>query len=145
MRTFAAGILLLGAGCMEPSKGGQMELAVRGLADLHTWDPVMEARGQYSYDIVANFGPDIWSHLAAHLTDETPTAIYDRIVDIRPTVSDVCVLMLMKMMNLDKKELYQDGLFISTLLPNPVFCLRWDPGARQRVQTRIFKMLPPPE
>jgi len=130
---------------MEPPKAGQMELAVRGLADLHSWDPIMEAKGQYAYDIVMNYGPEILHHLAAHLTDETPTAIYDRILDIRPTVSDVCVLLLLKLTGIDKKEFLQDGLFITTVLPNPVLSVRWDPGARQRVQTRFLKMLPPPE
>lgn len=145
MKRSLAVILALGAACAEPPKSGQMELIVRGLADIHTWDPVMEAEGHYAYNGVRNSVPDILPILAAHLTDETPTALYERIVDRRPTVSDLCILLLLKYTGIDKKEFLKDGLFISTALENPVFCVKWDPGARQRVQKRFFEILPPPD
>ncbi|MFN3486135.1 MAG: hypothetical protein ACK44W_11720 [Planctomycetota bacterium] len=130
------------ASCMEPSKAGQVELAVRGLADLHTWDPVRQGQGQYAYDVLMSSDPaDVIPALVAHLTDETPTAIHDRILDLRPAVGDVCLLMLLDLTKISWREFLDDGLFISTQLPNPVFCIRWDTAARRRVQARFAKLL----
>lgn len=130
------------ASCMEPSKAGQVELAVRGLADLHSWDPVRQGQGQYAYDVLMSSDPaDVIPALVAHLTDETPTAIHDRLLDLRPAVGDVCLLMLLELTKIPWQEFLDDGLFISTQLPNPIFCIRWDTAARRRVQARFARRL----
>ena len=130
------------AACVEPSKAGQVELAVRGLADLHSWDPVRQGEGQYAYDVLRSSDPaDVLPALVAHLTDETPTAIHDRLLDLRPTVGDVCLLMLLEWTRIPWQEFLDDGLFISSQLPNPMFCIRWDTAARKRVQARFARRL----
>jgi len=33
-------------------------------------------------------------------------------------------------------------VFISTVLPNPVFCIKWDRTAKIRVQAKFAQLLP---
>ena len=146
MKRLGEAILLLGlAGCPEPPKGQKMEQAVSGLEHLHAWDPKTEAKGQYAYDAVMGWGPEIRFVLALHLTDETQTAIYEPLTQRNPVVGDVCFLMLLRLTGLPWQQFSGEGVFLSTALPNPVFCLKWDPGARLRVQRKFFEILPPPE
>lgn len=146
-RAAALLLLLLGlAGCMEPPPtGAKMDQAVTGLADLHTWDARTEGKGQYSYDAVMGWGPEIRFVLALHLTNESPTAIYEPLTQRNPVVGDVCFLMLLRLLGLSWQQFSGEGVFLSTALPNPVYCLKWDPGARARVQRKFFELLPPPE
>jgi hypothetical protein len=141
------GVLLLAAltGCMEPSKRAQLGQLVFDLNVLHSWDPGRKAQGQYPYDAIMSCPPDIDHALAAAVTDERPTAIYD--VDSQRTalVGDVSFLMLLDRLGLKWESFYKQGVFMSTALPNPVFCLKWDPGARARVRAKLLEILPPLE
>jgi hypothetical protein len=146
MKRLAAAVLIASlAGCMEPPKGAMREQAVRGLADLHTWDVAMGGKGQYAYDAVMQWGPEIHFTLALHVTDETPTAIYEPLTQRNPVVGDLCFLMLLQLRGLPWQQFSGEGVFLSTALPNPVFCLKWDPGARLRVQRKLLEIIPPPE
>ncbi len=138
-------LFLLPGACVEPSKGAQREQMVRGLADLHGWDARNQGKGQYAYDAVVSSWPRIGYTLAFHLTNETPTAIYEKLTGRNPVVGDVCFLMLLKLSGLPWQQFAGDGVFISTALPDPVFCITWDPGARQRVQKKFLEILVPPE
>src|SRR4249920_876527 len=94
--TSIAGVLFLAAaGCQEPPRANQMDEIVSSLAHLQKWDPVMQARGHYAYDRVVGYGPQILPALVAHLTDETPTAIYEEVTQRNPKVCDVAFLMLL--------------------------------------------------
>jgi hypothetical protein len=137
--------LALASCVVEPPKTGQMEAAIQGLSDLHKWDPVEQGKGFPAYDAVVGSGPDILHLLVEHLTDEKPTAIYDRLLDLKPNVGDVCLLILLRMTGLKWQEFLQDGLFISTQLDNPLLCIRWDRAARTKVQARFRQILPPPQ
>ena len=140
--------LLAQAACQEPPKTGQLELAVRSLVDLHAWDPAIEGKGQNSYDTVLGWGREAWPQLVAHLTDETPTLLYDAAFDIRVTLGDVCLYLLLKEMNLDWKEFFKEGVRMPTVLPNPIYCIRWvEPSvaSRRRVQARFAELIKPPE
>jgi hypothetical protein len=148
MRALAAVAVLGLVSCQEPPKTGQMEAAVRALSDLHLWDPSTEARGQMSYDAIVSWGPEILPSLVAHLTDESPTMLYDRTFDITVTLGDVCFYLLLRLMGLSWQEFMNDGVFVTTSLPNPIFCIRWkEPtlSSRRRVQLRFIKLLPKPE
>ncbi len=145
MRHAWAFLLLTAATCNEPSKRGQLGQLVFDLNNLHTWDPVRKAQGQYPYDAIMGCPPDIDHALAASLTDERPTAIHDRIANRTVVVGDVCFFLLLDRLNLKWEAFYKEGVFLSTQLPNPVFCLKWDPGARARVRARILTLLPPLE
>ncbi len=140
-------ILLGGAACQEPPKTGKMLHVVRGLVDLHTWDPATEGLGQYGYDAVMGAGPEVLLSLAAYLTDETPTALYDRVFEIRVSLGDVCFHMLLKLTGLKKELFLEDGAFVSSQLPNPIFCIRWKDGmaSRRKAQARFLKLLIPPD
>ncbi len=134
--------MVLAAGCMEPPKHGQMEQAVTGLAHLHTWDPANQARGQYAYDAVMSWGAEILPVLVAHITDETPTAVYDEISGRNAVVGDVCFLMALQISSRNWREFYEDGVFVSTALENPLFCIHWkDRASRLRVQARFRRIL----
>lgn len=142
MRKAALLLAMAAAGCQEPPKTGQYESAVRGLADLHTWDPGMQAQGQYAYDVVVGSVPDVFPVLVSHLTDETPTAIYEKAFGIQVTISDVCFMILLRVTGMNPEIFYEDGVFVSKLLPNPIFCVRWnDRPSRYRVQARFTKLL----
>lgn len=134
--------LLALAACIEPPKSGQMEQAVMSLEDLWSWDPNTKAKGQAAYEAVVGWGPEIFPHLVAHLTDLTPTKIYEPTFKITPTVGDVCFLLLLDLTGRRWQEFQPDGVFVQSVLPNPVFNVRWpDPGARQRVQKRFLTLL----
>ena len=147
MRRLAVLVLLCGAACQEPPKTPQMVGMVRGLVDLHTWDPATEGAGQWGYDAVMGSGPEVYLSLAAHITDETPTALYDRVFDIKVTLGDVCFYLLLKLTKADPKPFAADGAFITTQLPNPIFCIRWKDGmaSRRRAQARFVQLLTPPD
>jgi hypothetical protein len=118
-----------------------MELAVRSLADLHAWNNSSQGQGQASYNTVCSYGPEIWPHLVDHLTDETPTLLYEPTFAIRPTVGDACLLLLLRQTGIRWQEFMEDKLFVSTQLPNEIFCVRWDPAIRARVRDRFRKIL----
>ena len=139
------GLLLALGGCMEPSKQGQFQQLVYDLNVLHTWDEARKAQGQYPYDQIMGCPVDVDHALAAHITDERPTAIYDRVSGRTVLVGDVAFLILLDRLGLQWEAFYKDGVFQSTQLPNPVFCLKWDPGARARVRARMAELLPPLE
>ena len=146
MKTFAsiAGLLFLGAvGCQEPPKGNQYEEIVSSLAHLQKWDPVMQGRGHYAYDRVVGAGPDILPALIAHLTDETPTAIYEEVTQRNPKVCDVSLLILLTVTKRSWEEFRSEGLFVSTVLPNPVYCVKWDRATKVRVQAKFAQLIPP--
>ncbi len=144
MRKVFAALVLLAAGCLEPPKAGQQEQAISGLAHLHSWDPGTQARGQYAYDAVMSWGPEILPALVNHIPDETPTAIQDEVSGRRVLVGDVCFLMALQISGRSWQEFYDDGVFVSSALENPVFCIRWtDRASRFRVQSRFRKLLPP--
>jgi hypothetical protein len=145
---FVLGALSIASTCQEPSKTGKMDEAVRGLAHLHMWDPSTEAKGNLSYDIVMGWGKEIVPVLVAHLTDETPTLLYDKTFDITVVLGDICFYLLLKLTETEWKTFFEDGVFVTTLLPNPIFCIRWKEPTlqtRRRVQVHFLKILPPPE
>jgi hypothetical protein len=141
--------LALGAalGCPEPPKTAQMDDQVAHLCNLTSWDPYMQAKGQSLYDSVMGYGPEIWPIMVDHLTDETPTAIEDEMSRRNPKVSDVVLLMLLELTALKWQFFAQDGLFISTALPNPIFCIKWDREAKLKVRRhfRQYFLEHPPE
>jgi hypothetical protein len=138
-----AGLLLALAGCTEPSKQGQFVQLVYDLNNLHAWDPGRKAQGQYPYDQIMGSPPVIDHSLAAAITDERPTAIYDRPSGRTVLVGDVAFMMLLERLGWKWEAFYKEGVFLSTQLPNPIFCLKWDPGARGRVKLKILSLLPP--
>ena len=146
MRKLAVLILACTA-CQEPPKTAPMDSIVRSLSDLHAWDPSTEAQGQWGYDMVMARGtdPQMLHMLASYVADETPTQIYDRVFDLRVSRGDVCFYLLLKLTPLDKKEFFEDGAYMTSLLPNPIFCIRWKDGlaSRRKVQVRLAKLLPP--
>jgi len=138
-----AAVLILGAaGCQEPPKTGQMEEIVMSLAHLQKWDPVMQARGQYAYDRLISHGQSILPALVAHLTDETPTAIYEEVTRRNPKICDVSLLILLELTKTKWEDFASEGVFISTVLPNPVYCIKWDRTAKVKVQAKFAKLLP---
>lgn len=148
LAVLAAWPWLVASSCQEPNKQGQIDLAVRSLVDLHVWDPATEGKGQNSYDAVMGLGKEAYPILAAYLTDETPTLLYDKAFDITVTLGDVCFYLLLKQLGLDWKEFFEDGARMPSLLPNRIFCIRWaEPSllSRRRVQAHFLKILEPPE
>lgn len=142
MRRIAAGMLLLLAGCAEPPKTGKMHLVVDGLADLHAWHPTEQGKGHFAYEAVVAYGPEIFPVLIDRLTDETSTKLEEPTFRIKPTVSDACFLILLRMTRLDWREFAKDGVFIQTTFKNPIFNVRWESRvARVRVQNRFHKIL----
>ena len=133
--------LLATAGCQEPPRTGQMDDLVAGLAHLHEWDAAMQGKGHYAYDAVMGYGPDILPVLAAHLTDETPTAIYEKVVDRNAKVADAAFLMLLQMTRRKWQDFSKEGVFVSTALPNPIFCIKWDRETKFKVQARFLQIL----
>jgi len=144
MFTALARLLFLGTvGCQEPPRANQYEEIVSSLAHLQKWDPVMQARGHYAYDRVVGAGPAILPTLVAHLTDETPTAIYEEVTQRNPKICDVSFLILLTVTKTKWEEFANEGVFISTVLPNPVYCIKWDRAAKIRVQEKFAKIIPP--
>lgn len=134
-------LFLWSGGCQEPPKTGQMDDIVRGLAHLHEWDPAMQGRGHYAYDAVMGYGPDILPVLISHLTDETPTAIYEEVSQRQAKVADAAFLMLLQLTKHKWQDFSKEGVFVSTVLPNPIFCIKWDRQAKFKVQARFLKIL----
>jgi hypothetical protein len=132
-------------GCPEPPKLAQMDELISTLSDLKSWDPVMQAKGSLGYDGVMGYGPDILPVLIDHLTDESPTAIYDEISGRNPKLCDVVLLVLLQLMKRKWEDFSKDGLFISTALPNPIFCIKWDRQAKFAVQRRFKHYLENPD
>lgn len=145
-KAWVFGLLLLpAAACPEPQKHSQYAQLVYDLNVLHTWDPSSKARGQYPYDQIMGCPPEMDHALAGAIADERPTAVYDRISGRTVVVGDVAFMMLLERMGWKWEAFYKDGVFLSTQLPNPIFCLKWDPGARGRVRARVLSLLPPLE
>jgi hypothetical protein len=138
---FAAASLLPAAGCQEPPRVGQMDALVTDLASLRLWDGSMQGKGHYAYDAVMGWGPEIVPILVAHLTDETPTAIYEEMTQRNPKIADVAFLMLLELTKRKWQEFSKDGVFISTVLPNTIFCIKWDRPSKFKVQARFREIL----
>ena len=133
---------LLLAGCLEPPKYGPMNQATSALTDLHHWDPQMKGAGQLPYDAVMGWGTDVLPILVDHLTDMNMTAIHEPTFDIQVTVSDVCFLMLLDILQLSWKDFEKDGVWVSTQLSNPIFCIRFDNmAARYKVKAHFAKIV----
>ena len=133
--------LLLTAGCQEPPRTGQMDSLVAGLAHLHDWDAVMQGKGQYAYDACMGYGTEILPVMVAHLTDDTPTAIYDKVSDRNPKVSDAVFLMLLQLTKKKWQDFSKEGVFVSTALPNPIFCIKWDRITKMKVQAHFSRVV----
>jgi len=143
MKTLIAALaaLAFGIGCQEPPRTGQMDDLVSGLAHLHEWDAAMQGRGHYAYDAVMGYGPDILPVLIAHLTDETPTAIYEKVSQRNPSVADAAFLMLLQLTKHKWQDFSKEGVFVSTVLPNAIFCIKWDRESKFKVQARFMRIL----
>jgi len=147
-RLFAALLLLsltIASACQEPPKIAQMDDMVSSLCNLRTWDRYMQARGNLSYDSIMGYGPEIYPVLIDHLTDETETIIEDEMSGRKPKVCDVVLLMLLELMHHKWQEFSVDGLFISTALPNPIFCIKWDRETKIKIRIRFRYFLEHPE
>jgi hypothetical protein len=144
MRT-SAFLLLLFASCAEPPKRAQYEQIASSIQYMHFWDPVREGEGHFAYDAAMGSDDRILHPLVMRLTDETPTAIHDQIADRTVKVGDVCFFLLLKRLNKKWQDFSDHGVFVSTQLPNPIFCIRWDEGARARLKAHLLRTLPPPE
>jgi hypothetical protein len=142
-RLFAATLLLslpLATGCQEPPKIAQMDDIISTLAHIKDWDPIMQGKGGIAYDSVMGYGPDIYPVLVDHLTDETVTAIYDEVSGRNPHICDLVFLMLLELTHTKWQDFSDDKVFVSTQLPNPVFCIKWDRQAKFKVQKRFRKI-----
>lgn len=141
MRKVLAVAALL-AGCMEPPKTLQMEQAVDGLSDLYAWDPATKARGQYSYDAIIMRLPEILPALVSHLTNPKLTKIDLQSFKIKVSIGDICLLMLLEALKMKWQDFEEEGLWMSTQIPNPVFCIRFkDDESRRKVQARFAGIL----
>lgn len=136
-----AAVLAMGATCQEPPRVAQMDHLVEGLAHLHTWDRHMQGKGHYAYDAVMGYGKDIYPVLAAHLTNETPTAIRDKMSDRNPKVADAAFLMLLELTKTKWQDFAKEGVFVSTVMDNPIFCIKWDRAAKFKVQAKFREFL----
>jgi hypothetical protein len=136
-----AAFLLTASTCNEPPRVAQMEDLVSGLAHLHTWDVHMQGKGHYAYDAVMGYGKEIFPVLVAHLTDETPTAIHDKMSDRNPKVCDAVFLMLLELTKARWQDFSKEGVFVSTVLPNPIYCVKWDRAAKFKVQAKFREVL----
>ncbi len=149
MKRLAALTLLLAlpfsVGCPEPPKLAQMDDMIAGLSHLKDWDTYMMGKGSLSFDSVMGYGPDIYPVLVDHLTDESPTAIYDEVSGRNPKVNDLIFLMLLELMKLQWQDFAKDGVFVSTALANPVFSIKWDRKVKLKVQHHFRFILDNPE
>jgi hypothetical protein len=136
-----AAVLALGTACSEPPKVARMDVLVEGLAHLHTWDKHMQGKGQYSYDSIMGWGPEILPVLVAHLTNETPTAIRDEMSNRNPKISDAVFFMLLELTKTKWQDFSKEGVFVSTVLENPIFCLKWDRQTKFRVQKKFHDLI----
>lgn len=139
------GLLLLIAyaapACQEPPRYGEMNSLIEDLANMRTWDPTMQGKGFYAYDRVMGFGPDIYPVLVSHLINESPTGIVDEVSHRNPCIADVVLMMLLELTNHKWQEFTKEGLFVSTALPNPIFCIKWDRATKFRVKMRFAEIL----
>jgi hypothetical protein len=135
-----AGLVLGALGCAEPPRANQYDEIVSSLAHVSKWDPVMQARGHYAYDRVVGAGPDILPALVAHLTDETPTAIYEEVTRRNPKVCDLSFLILLTVTKMRWQDFASEGVFVSTALDNPVYCIKWDRVAKIKVQAKFAEL-----
>ncbi|GEM_PF-3973587 len=133
-------LLLLVVGC-EPSRQNRAEDFARGLADVHRWDPLRQAQGFYAYDELMRLGDEAIPALLARLTDDTQTRIMDHAHIAVPVVGDVCFQMLLKLTGMRAEEFASDGVVVLREIENPIFAVRFDPGARLRVQKRFRKLV----
>ena len=143
-RLFAALLLLslpLVPGCQEPPKTAAMDDKVTNLCNLRLWDANMQGKGNLYYDSVMGYGADIYPVMVDHLTDENVTAIYDEMSGRNPKVCDLVLLMLLELTHKKWEDFSGDGLFISTALPNPVFCIKWDRQTKMKVQFHFKKVV----
>lgn len=136
-----AALLATAAACQEPPRVAQMDHLVEGLAHLHAWDRHMQGKGHYAYDAVMGYGKDIYPVLVAHLTDETPTAIRDKMSDRNPKVADAVFLMLLELTKTKWEDFAKEGVFVSTVLENPIFCIKWDRMAKFKVQKKFRDLI----
>jgi hypothetical protein len=142
MKAFACALVLAaGFGCMEPPQTNKIEDYLSGLADLHTWDKDRMGKGLLSFDAVMGWGPEIWPQLINRLTDDTPTKIYDEMSGRTAKISDVVFLMLLELFHKRWQDFSADGVFVSTALPNPVFCIKWDRPAKFKVKAHFLELL----
>jgi hypothetical protein len=149
MRRLFAVLLLLPlpvqTGCQEPPKLAMMDNMVSNLCNLRSWDRYMQGKGNLTYDSVMGYGPEIYPIMVDHLTDETPTAIEDEMSGRTPKVCDAVLLMLLELMHKKWQDFSSDGLFISTALPDPIYCIKWDRETKFKVQIRFRHWIEHPE
>lgn len=131
--------LLLLLAC-EPNRRNQAEDFARGLADVHRWDPVHQAAGFYAYDELMRLGDDAIAVLIERLTDTTQTRIMEMAHITVPTVGDVGFHMLLRLTGTKAEDFEREGVVILPEIDNPIFGVRFDPGARARVQKKFRDM-----
>jgi hypothetical protein len=134
------GWFLLLAAC-EPGKRHEAEDFVRGLQDVHQWHPTRQAAGFYAYDEIFRLGEEALPVLVDHLLDETPTKIMEMAHITVPTVGDVCFHILLRLYGMKAEDLAAEGVVVLPQIGNPIFAVRFDPGARLKVQARFRKTL----
>ncbi|HYF01703.1 MAG TPA: hypothetical protein VEJ18_22470, partial [Planctomycetota bacterium] len=142
MRVLIVVVAALLGSCAEPSKRGQYEQIVSSLRFMHIWDPQKEGAGHFAYDAAMSSDEGIDHVLAARITDEEPTAIHDRIAERTAKVGDVAFFILLRRTNMKWQDFSDYGVFVSSQLPNPIFCIKWDPGARMKVRNKFLELLP---
>jgi len=139
MRRFLLFVLLMGC---EPNRRMQAEDFVRGLQDIHEWHPVRQAAGFYAYDETIRLWDEAVPVLVENLTNGAPTKIMEFAPITVPTVGDVCFHILLLIFNLKPEAFREEGVVVLPEIGNPIFAVRFDAGARQRVQDRFSKMQP---
>ncbi len=143
-RPCGALLLLLAASCANTmdDNSGRMEYTVSNLSDLHSWDPQEQGSGQPAYDSVLGWGDEVLPVLVAHITDQRKTQIFEPQTGRNPTVGDACFFILLRLKKLGWKTFADDGVFVSSAFPNPLFCIQWDgPGAKKKVQERMSALI----
>lgn len=132
--------IFLLAAC-EPGKRHEAEDFVRGLQDVHEWHPTRQAAGFYAYDEIFRLGEEAVPVLVDHLLDETTTKIMDMAHITVPTVGDVCFHILLRLYGMRAEDFAAEGVVVLSPIDNPILAVRFDPGARVRVQARFRKTL----
>lgn len=134
-------LLLLLLGC-EPGKRNQAAEFALGLQDIHQWDPHKQALGFYAYDEMLRLPVEESAPvLIEHLTDTTETKIMDMADITVPTVGDVCFHILLRLYAMEPLDFRREGVVVLPGVDNPIFAVRFDPGARVRVQKRFREIL----
>jgi hypothetical protein len=49
--------------------------------------------------------------------------------------------MLLQLTKMKWEDFSKEGVFVSSALPNPVFCIKWDRAAKFKVQARFTKIV----